>query len=254
LGQLSAKHLLELRRHLAPRIARSRRRPIEAFLTIESGVRTATAARRLPVWLTVAGAATFATAHVRIAVDPAAATTASIPLAVDRRGVRASAATRAASTTRGSSTALLLAASSLFGNEVFRDLGLVEVLVVRRRSDGRGSLPARDAELRIPDRAERRRAGCARSRGRLGDLVLLVLVVLIGIGIGSENGLDRTARLGLRQRFAIAATTATPTASATATATATAGLVALGRTFDGVTAVRTGLERRLLVLDVLDIG
>ncbi len=169
---------------------------------------------------TAAGSAGLArpAADVGIAVDAAApAAAASVALAIDRRAVRAATAARSASPLAappaGTALALAgaLATAALLGDQVLGDLGLVEVLVVENRPELVGSR-CRCPELRVPDRAERRRARAAR---RGGDLGLLFLVVLEGFGVGrrrlsSLDGLACGQQLAVAPASAAAAATATP--------------------------------------------
>ena len=164
-------------------------------------------------------------AHVGIAIDPAATAT-TVALAIDRRAVSGTTTPRAAAIwlTAARSTARLLAAP-LLGDEVFRDLRLVEVLVVM---DGCGKLRGsrtRHAELGVPDRAEWRRAGCPTSRRRLLGRVLF-LVLVNGLS-GIERG-RRVARLGGEAVLQLATPAATATAAtATAAPPATLGVHAV---------------------------
>jgi hypothetical protein len=154
---LGPEHLLELLRYLAPRLARASRsiRTIRAVLALEP--LRPIAAPECRFRRTAAAAARTTTrdsgpaAHVGIAIDPAAAT-ATVALAIDCRVVSGATATWAAPvglSAAGSAASLLPA--PLLGDEVFRDLRLVEVLLI---VDGRGQLRgsrARHAELGIPD-------------------------------------------------------------------------------------------------------
>ena len=154
---MSPEHLLELLRNLAPRLARASRsiRTIRSVLALEP-LRPLTAPERR--FRRTAGATARTTtrdsgpaAHVGIAIDPAAAT-ATVALAIDCRVVPGSTAPRAAPVglSAAGATASLLTAP-LLGDEVFRDLRLVEVLLIvdgRRKLRGRR---ARHAELGIPD-------------------------------------------------------------------------------------------------------
>ena len=70
-------------------------------------------------------------------MPPATAAAAPVALAIDRRAVRASAAARTAAALAAASTGARpgLPAAALLGDQVLRDLGLVEVLVVDDRAE-----------------------------------------------------------------------------------------------------------------------
>lgn len=193
---------------------------------------------RLLLWLLLTPAASAAAVpDVRVAVD-SAAPAAPKALAVERRAVRCARPAPAAAAL-GATAPVTLArlAAALLRDQVLRDLGLVEVLVRigGRRRQRRGPR-ARDAQLRIPDRSERRGPRTARSRRHVDVLVLLELV----------GGVDRRCALlsetALRRETGLL-TTAAPTATATAPApAAAAGLIAAGRVIGGVERRRLGVD------------
>ena len=105
----------------------------------------------------------LACGDVRIAVDPAATAASAITLAIDRGGVSRPVASRASAAATGPTAG---ATAIALGDEVLRNLRLLEVVVVPDRGERperrcRRSL-RRHAELRIPDRAEGRRPGTPR--------------------------------------------------------------------------------------------
>ena len=190
-------------------------------------------------------------ADVGIAVDPATAAPAATPvaLAIDRGAVRAPTTTRTAAALTASATGptltCALATATLFGDQVFRNLGLVEILVLGNRSELCGSRRRR-ADLGIPDRAERRRARPPRGGGHLGLLILIFVEGLVAWG---------SCLRGLAGRQGLPVSTAAPPAApaATSTSPATARLtlaveirVAFGRRrWHGL---RIDVERRQLLV------
>src|SRR5205823_12945321 len=106
-----------------------------------------------------------------------ASATAAEPLAIERGRVRAAtAATTASALTPGVALAAL-------GEQVLRDRGFLEVLVIDDRGAARRR---RDADLRIPHGAEGRR-GSPNGRGCL----VLDIVARIGRGSGRDAFIDR---------------------------------------------------------------
>jgi hypothetical protein len=236
LGKLGPEHLLELLGDLAPRLARASRpiRPILAILSFEPLgslttpecrlLRTApAAARTTTTWRT--GPA----AHIGIAIDPAATATA-VALAIDCRAVPGTTPSRAAAIgLPAARSAATLLAAPLLGDQVFRDLRLVEVLlVVDGRWELRGSR-TRHAELRVPDGPEWRRPGCPASGRRLLERLLFLVLVLVLVDSVSriERG-RRDARLGGKAVLELAtpAAAASP-ATATSAPPATFGVHAI---------------------------
>src|SRR6185503_14547851 len=186
-AELRSQHRLDLRRDLAPRLlarARPRRRRLPERLTV------ATIAIG-PVAAPENGLARGAL----LVLEPRrrAAATAAEALSVERRGIGATATTSASALATPSARAIALAA---LGEQVLGHGRLLEVLVVghHRRSARRG-----DADLGIPDGAERR-GRAPRRRRRL----LRVLFVVATGGLRSRLLGERTFLA------AAAATTASP--------------------------------------------
>ena len=183
--------------------------------------------------------------HVGIAVDAAAPAAATEALALHRRLIGRS-STAGTTPTAGITT---VATSALLGDEVFRDLRLIEVLFVDERCARRGRRIGRRPDLRIPEGPERRGPRTARSWGGL-DLIVLVLVLVTHRrprrGDRSGRG-DRRGRsgprgalwraIGLALELPVLAPTATTTTTTTATSAAAAGPFAILGTL--ISTVRT---------------
>ena len=224
LGELSPEDRLQLLGNLAPRLARPRAGrsvppvlPVEAVLPRRSILpdrsRPARSAARSP-------AGGLPGADVGIAVDAATAASA-VPLTVDRGVVSGAATARPAATLLAPATATAALAAALLGDQVFRDLRLVEVLVVGRGPD-RGRLRARHAELRVPDGPERRGAWGA---GRRRDLDFVFLFV--GLAVRCIGQRLRSDGAGSRLEAGLQLATATPTPTPTASPPAPAAAVGI---------------------------
>ena len=114
--------------------------------------------------------------------------------------------------------------AALLGDQVLRDLRLVEVLVVRDGRPRGGARRGRRAELRVPDRAERRRSRCARR----GDVEVVLLAgrprrrrsARRRGGAGGRSEDRRGAVLGLLGLALVGSTSATAATATTAPASA----------------------------------
>ncbi len=202
LTDLGTKHRLELGRDLAPRVGRAGWSCRVARTLIPVFVATTAA-------LTLAGAAAgagAAAADIGIAVDAAAATPA-VALPLDGRLVGGPAATRTTAPTTLPTGCTAARTATLFRDQVFRDLRLVEVLVIGDRGQVRGRRNRRP-ELRIPDRPERCRP---RSPGSVDRLVVLLVDRL-------EPARSRRRLRRCRGRRTCVVTSATSATAATAAA------------------------------------
>ena len=248
LGDLGPEHGLELRRDLAPRLARRARRGGASRGRSSRGVPSrsrrgagdaspATGPLALPPCVALAALAGPA-ADVRIAVD-AATTAAAVALAVHGRLVgRATAASPATALATAATAARRGRATPLLGDEVLGDLGLVEVLVVGER--GRGSRPAARTASPAANPRPSRTGSCAGRAVRRRR----------GSSSSSSSSTSSTSKASTlaggraHRGHLVTATASATTAATTAAAAALAIALGLGLALDWARSAAAASSRR----------